>query len=108
MRAVPGEREIATFAVIGDMVVQTSGKHTVQSGGHLTVVSEATGVGTGTTDFDILLNGTPAGAGVSLASSTTSQTDELSELAVPGDKLQLDITAPGMHPDLVVQVVMDG
>lgn len=98
--------ETIEFSVVGDMEVRTSGKYTVLLGGHISTIFESNDVGTGDTEFDILLNGSPIGSGVVIDDAVTSQSDDFDEVAAPGDKLQLDITAAGMHPEAVVQVVM--
>lgn len=107
VRQVTNEK--AVFSVIGDMEVRTSGIYEVEVGGLLEVKTKVTGTGTSDTEFDILLNGSPAGAGVVLPDTEGSgQVDILAARAVPGDELQLDITQAGMHPDMVVQVTMKG
>lgn len=106
----PTTEEVATFSVVGDMQVTTSGLWRVTTGGQIVaVIFEATAVGAGTTSFDILLNGTALGAGVSVAAGTTEQSDYLGNYrAARGDKLQCDITAAGMHEKVVVKVRMKG
>lgn len=102
--------EVATFSVVGDMEVTTSGIWKIETGGQIIDVSfEATDVGTGTTTFDILLDGVALGSGVSVAAGTTSQSDYIGNYrAAPGSRLQWDITAAGMHEKAVVKVRMKG
>lgn len=104
----PLRTEIVTFSVKDPMDVRTSGAYTVILGGLIRTITSVDDAGTGDTEFDILLNGTPVGSGVTVpAAEDDGQEDDLPGRAVPGDKLQFDITAAGGHPKLVVQVVME-
>lgn len=107
----PQTIEIATFSVVGDMEVRTSGKYMVVIGGQVVQVkTSVTGAGTANTEFDILLNGTALGSGVVVDDAEADgQSDYLGDYRAPaGSTLQLDITAAGMHEGMVVQVVMKG
>lgn len=103
--------EVITFSVIGDMAVQTSGSKKLRYGGQLVaVITTVEGAGTGDTEFDILLNGSALGSGVTIdAAVTDEQEDYLGDYRGPaGARVQLDITQAGMHPEMVVDTVWKG
>lgn len=106
----PLVEERSKFSVMGDMEVRTSGKDPVRTGGQLvSVITTVTGAGTGDTEFDILLDGASVGSVTVPAAEASGQSDYLGNIRVPaGSSLQLDITQAGMHPDMVVTVVMKG
>jgi hypothetical protein len=103
--------EIATFCVVGDMAVSTSPKYTVENGGsRILVRTSASAAGTADTEFDVWVNGSAVGSTVNYdVAEADPQTDDIGAGPVaPGDTLQIDLTAAGMHEGLVIQVVMRG
>lgn len=102
--------EVAVFSVVGDMAVSTSGKYRVIKGGLIDVVNfDSNGGATSDTEFDVWLNGSPIGSTIVIDQADDDDTIPVgSARAEPGDTLQIDLTAAGMHEQAVIEVVLKG
>lgn len=106
----PITEEVVDFCVVGDMAVSTSSPTRVRTGGQIVAVNfDSDAAGTGSTEFDVFVDGSAVGSSVTVTSSTTKDTYYIGDVRVPkGSQLQVDITAAGMHVGAVIQVVMKG
>lgn len=103
------DEEVAVFSVVGDMTVSASGPYRARVGGQVVAVNfAAAAVGSGDTEFDVLVDGGSVGS-VTVPDGSTIQSDHLGNVRVSaGSTVQVEVTAAGMHEGAVIQVVMKG
>ena len=113
---VRGSRlEVVTFVVVGTMEVGLTPRARVMRGGALTMLTfQATAAGTGTTTYRLVVNGVVFTSSISATSSTiTKDTSVDDSVLVPvsptveaGQKMQIEITAAGLHEQAVFQALL--